>query len=292
MKRLLKIIAGVLAVLVLVVAIFLFYGRQQANAFLAARYDVTPAVTQAVADSAKLVRGQHLVETVGCQACHGDDLSGTIFVDAPPFLVPAPNLTAGEGGIASTYTDADWDRAIRYGVNQAGRGMVVMPSKMFSHLADDDMEAMIAYLKHVPPVDNPLPELEFRAPVGYIVAATEDLDIERASASYQPLSVAPATGPTAAYGAYLEDAMCTACHGADMLGGPHPGEPGVVVPSLLGAASWSPDAFINAMRTGERPSGAAMDAEKMPWTYYQRLTDDELRAIYAHLQASLQTSSI
>ena len=53
-------------------------------------------------------RGEHLSYTLGCRHCHGADLGGTVFTDAPPFHMTAPNPTRGDGGIGAGYTAADW----------------------------------------------------------------------------------------------------------------------------------------------------------------------------------------
>lgn len=68
--------------------------------------------------------------------------------------LPAPNLTAGKGGIGATYTDADWERAIRHGIGGDNRVLAIMPSNYFSHYSDADLAAVIAYLKTFPPVDS------------------------------------------------------------------------------------------------------------------------------------------
>ena len=61
-----------------------------------------------------------------------------------PFLgtIPASNLTSGKGGIAKSYSDADWIRAIRHGVKPDSRVEILMYD--YSTMSDRDLGALIA----------------------------------------------------------------------------------------------------------------------------------------------------
>jgi mono/diheme cytochrome c family protein len=206
-----------------------------------------------------------------------------VLADAPPFLMVAPNLTTGRGGIAADYTDAQWERAIRHGVSKSGRGLAVMPSDAFAYLDDAELSAMVAYLKTLPAIDNELPAMELRplgrilAGAGQITPISDLIDHERAHLT------APPVAPTAAYGEYRAN-LCKACHGADLLGAPHP-EPGAPFsPTLASVKGWTLEQFKATMRTGMRPSGIAMDDKYMPWSAFGKMTDDEFAGLYAYLQ--------
>ncbi|GIV62222.1 MAG: hypothetical protein KatS3mg044_1088 [Rhodothermaceae bacterium] len=176
------------------------------------------------ADSATRARGAHLVRTHACAECHGPDLGGKVLVDGMPFArIVAANLTAGRGGIGTGYRDADWERALRHGVNPQGRGLLIMPADLYTHLADDELGAMIAYLKTLPPVDNELPATELGL-VGRMVATFNPLTMPElmTSPAGRP-ATAPPMGPTTAYGQYRTRTLCIACHGADLHGAPPPG---------------------------------------------------------------------
>jgi cytochrome c553 len=245
-------------------------------------FAVTPSLTSVASDSATLARGQHLARIHACHYCHGDNLEGKVFVDAPPFLVVAANLTSGRGGIGQAYTDADWDRALRHGVKPDGKAVIIMPSRLFNRLSDDDANALIAYLKSVPPVDHELPATEVRA-LGAVIAGTGGLGPDDFINTNPSRTSAPALGPTLEYGTYLTGITCIECHGADLRGGVSP-DPEVPGPDLAVAGSWPLDAFIQMMRTGVNPGGKTLNAEVMPWPAFQHMTDDELQAIYEHLK--------
>lgn len=107
---------------------------------------------------AAIARGAHLEGVTFCTACHGEDLQGDLLFEAPGIAtLYAPNLTAGRGGRGAVYDDVDWVRAIRHGVSPEGRGLMIMHSDAYNHLGAGDLAAVIAYIKSVPPVDNPLP---------------------------------------------------------------------------------------------------------------------------------------
>ncbi len=129
-------------------------------------------------DSA-IVRGQHLVEALTfCQECHGDNLEGKVFIDEPMMAtVYAPNLTSGQGGVGAAYADADYVGAIRHGVNPQGRGLMIMHADVFHHLSEEDLGAVIAYIKGVPPVDQEIPERRV-LPLGRILVALGVFDSE------------------------------------------------------------------------------------------------------------------
>ena len=85
-------------------------------------------------------------------------MEGNIYLDDPAIgKVVASNLTSGKGGVGSAYTDQDWARAIRHGIRPDGTPLLFMPSTEFYFLSDEDLGAVIAYIKSAPPVDHELP---------------------------------------------------------------------------------------------------------------------------------------
>ena len=141
-----------IGILVIVGVVLHFVGKSRLNN---APEVATKPVTAASGETA-VARGEHLVNVVSeCRECHGEQLEGSIFIDGEiGIYVAAPNLTAGKGGLGATYTDADWERAIRHGIGGDNRVLVIMPSNFFAHYSDADLAAVIAYLKTFPPVDS------------------------------------------------------------------------------------------------------------------------------------------
>ncbi|MCZ6790100.1 MAG: cytochrome C, partial [Chloroflexi bacterium] len=52
-----------------------------------------------------------------------------------------------------------------------------------------------------------------------------------------------------------------------------------------GLARWSEADFINTLRTGTTPDGRQLDDENMPWKFFTKMTEDELKAIWMYLQS-------
>jgi mono/diheme cytochrome c family protein len=288
LKRIGYGIGGLLGLVILLIGGVYVVGGARAHRAMT----VTPTLDQVSSDSAVLARGEHLVNTLGCRDCHGADLSGQIFADAPPFRATASNLTGGQGGIGNDYSVADWDRAIRHGLHPSGRGLQIMPSSGYHYLTDADAAAVIAYLQSLPAVDNALPPTEIRW-LGRVLVGAGQLDAHRevnlATDDRRP-AVEP--GPTVAYGEYLADLTCRTCHGADLQGGPHPDPGGPPAPDLKASAAWPYEVFVRAMRTGTRPDGTVMDPKWMPWSAFQHHTDMELMALHTYLRTlSVPTAS-
>lgn len=93
--------------------------------------------------------GHYLVATGGCTDCHGNNLSGGPIVGVPPGIPPAPNLTPG--GELAHWSDAEITRALREGIRPGGATLnPFMPWKETRMLTDDEIAALIRYLRSVP----------------------------------------------------------------------------------------------------------------------------------------------
>jgi cytochrome c553 len=242
-----------------------------------------------------IARGRHLVEAITlCRGCHGDNLAGDVLVDLPVMAtIYASNLTAGRGGIAATYSDADLVRAIRHGVNRQGRGLLIMHADIYNRLAAEDLGAIVAYVKSVAPVDKEVPATRV-GPLGRIFVALGLIDGDAMpliaaehidhDAPFPPL---PPPAATADYGQYLVSiALCRMCHGPELGGGPPIEEGAPPAPNIAGYAApgvWTETHFINTIRTGVTPSAKKLNGEIMPWEAYARMTDDELLAIWRYI---------
>jgi cytochrome c553 len=284
-------VAALLAVLSLVVLV-------TSELRLRRRYVVPTRSLASKNDPASIERGRHLTVAVcQCTHCHGDGLEGRPAVDDPLVgRLYAPNLTAGQGGIGATYSDADFDRAIRHAVDREGRALAIMPAQYLRELDDRDLADMIAYLRSVPPADHETParKVGFLSRLVLVTGLAEDLlPAEEMDHETQP-ERAPEPGISVEYGRYLVDlGSCRVCHHADLTGGAHPlAVPGEPIPPDLGPggalAGWSADDFVKALRSGVTRDGRHLDHRYMPWPYIGQLSDAELRAIWLYV-ASLAT---
>jgi cytochrome c553 len=283
--RRLGIILGILLLLLVLsgAAIYAFSGRS-----LNRKWEITPASLTIPTDSAALERGRHLVTVrLLCADCHAQDLGGQVAIDGMPFgRFVATNLTPG--GVGATYSDADWIRAIRHGIRPNGKSLLFMPSDVFAHLGAEDLAAVIAYLKSVPPVTRALPATQL-GPVGRMLVATNKapLVIAEQIDHEAPIPTMPPEGETAEYGRYLAaSGGCMACHGENLSGGKiagGPDDPPATNLTPTGIGEWSESDFLRAFREGRRPNGTDINPF-MPWKTLGGMTDSELGAIYLYLK--------
>lgn len=291
MKRLLKrfgfAVGSLFGLALVVLVVVLMVGRNRFNQ----KYDIAVPMLDIQMDAATLARGEHLVTAVAhCGYCHGDDLGGSIIVNRPNAqgIIVAPNLTTGAGGIGTAYTDEDWVRAIRHGITPAGRSVVIMPSLLFNVMSKDDLAAVVAYLRNVPPVDNNLPKTRL-GPLFYTLIGAGPLTgamSARVIDHHAPFAPAPAEEASPAYGEYLVKlGQCSGCHGAELAGGQScrdcPIGPNLTPGGEL--QEWSYDDFVAVMRTGQHPTDRQL-SDIMPWRYFRHMNDTELAAIWAYLQ--------
>lgn len=319
MKKFLKwagITLGALVGLIVTALVVIYFKSQSRLTYI---FEVPEEAIVIPTDSASVERGKHIFQFRGCEACHSGGgylklpesdqtpdshlnlpsqdvphMEGNVYLDDPGIgKVVASNLTSGTGGVGSGYTDQDWVRAIRHGIRADGTPLLFMPATEFYFLSDEDLGAVIAYIKSAPPVDNELPPSTLSwtgRVVMTLVPAITFIPAELISHS-TPRPAAPEPGITPEYGEYLTFS-CKVCHGLTMSGGPIPGFPSSWPPALsltFGAGSalpsWTEEGFINTLRTGVTPDGRKLRAEYMPWGSYKFMNDDELKAVWVYLQS-------
>ena len=284
MKRVLKwigIVLGSVMGIVLIAGVVLHVvGKSRLNN---APEVATKPVT-VMMDETAVARGEHLVNVISqCRGCHGDQLEGNVFLDGEiGIYLPAPNLTAGKGGIGATYSDEEIARVIWYGVKPDGSPTVGMPAEFHQAIHISDMEKSIAYLRSLPPVDTDYPPSTYGLMLRVMHAANQFplIPAEKVDASQPPLDpISP--DDTLAYGEYLS-AICAHCHMADFAGDSEMFQSPNITPAAIG--TWTEAEFLQAITEGVRPDGTLLDAKEMPWKTFSRYTDEELKALWAYLQ--------
>ncbi|MGO4330334.1 c-type cytochrome [Cupriavidus sp. 2TAF22] len=240
-------------------------------------------------DAAAIERGRYLYASRGCADCHGAQGNGRMFVnDGRGLRIAGPNISPGPGNVVSHYIAADWVLAIRHGVNPQLRPLMVMPSEDFNRLTDEDLAAVIAYVRHMPPAPGGAAVLELPLPVrvlyGFGLMQDAAAKIDHTLPPGQPVP----DGVTVEHGAYVAN-MCIGCHRATLAGGKIPGAPpewpaaprlapgdGSVMPRYPDAGT-----FERMLRSGQRPDGAALQV--MPFASLRQLNDTDVRALYLYL---------
>jgi mono/diheme cytochrome c family protein len=275
-----RIFGGLVLLIVLAVAAVYIISSRHINR----TYDFPDSPVRAATDSASLQRGRHLVEAVGkCQECHDGDYGGKMLVDAAPMgRLAATNLTQGRGGV-SDFSDADFERAIRHGVGRDGRPLVFMPSEAFAALSDEDLAAVIGYLRTVPSVDREMPPIRV-GPVARALYLGGNFPLLPVTMiDHTANRAAPPAGVSDEYGQYLATiGGCRSCHGLALAGDANPEAP-EITPGRLG--SWTEQDFFRSLREGRRPDGSVIDPTKMPWVRSGQMTDDEMRAVWMWMRS-------
>ena len=293
MKSILKKAGIITAVLFGIIALtggaFFAVGESR----LQKKYTVPVGTIPIPTDNEALAEGKRIFQYRGCEACHGEQLEGLVYMDNPAIgQVITPNLTAGKGGIGTQRTDEDLLRSIRHGVRPDGTALLFMPSTEFYFMSDTDVGKVIAYIRSVSPVDNEMAASSLSVTGRIVMNVTKEITFLPAELIPHdaPRPSIPNPGITPEYGEYLA-LSCKVCHGLTLSGGEIPGFPPEwpSAPNLtFGKGSrlpaWGEESFIEIIRTGKK-HGRSISPDYMPWESYRHMSDDELRAIYTYLQS-------
>ncbi|HEU0296606.1 MAG TPA: c-type cytochrome [Anaerolineales bacterium] len=261
------------------------------NARINKTYDFPATNLEIPTDAESLAYGKYRVETL-CAGCHGADLSGleNWFDGGPLGTIDSANLTSGEGGIGDDFSTEDFVRAIRHGIDQDGKPIFMIAVGATSHLSDEDLASIIAYVRTVPPVDHAVAGKQFTPLAKILFAAGVLPNMPVEEVSHEVNVSAPARGASTEYGEYMVNINdCRICHGPNLNGGPFP-DPTItrISPNLTPGgelAFWTEADFINTIRTGVTPGGHELDPKLLPWNEYRNLHDYELQAIWMYLQS-------
>lgn len=297
MRRLKKIgkWTGIVILLLLMIGTITVLTRQNL------RYEAPYPDIKASRDSAVIARGRHLVfGPAHCINCHNHNnpdslaelgqevqLGGANAFDLPVGTIYSKNITPDKATGIGKFSDAEIARALRYGVHPDGTAVYdFMP---FHNMSDEDLRAVISYLRAQKPLHHPVPANRLN-PLGNIVKAF----LVKPVGPSGPVATAVKEDTTAAYGKYLalSVAECSGCHTQRDLAGAFTGPPfagganihGFITPNLTPGpgsriAGWSPQDFIARFRKGRLIPGSPM-----PWPSFGRMSDIELKAIYNYLR--------
>jgi hypothetical protein len=291
-KKALIGVGGVLGVAVLGGGSFVFAKTSAFNASLDKVYDVPLPKIERTTDPALLARGQHLAHTImpcADSGCHGNDLSGGKVTEMGPLgTFVAPNITSG--GLGAAYSDAELARLLEHGLKKDGRGARFMPSHESNWLPEQDIVAVISYVRTVSAQTKQNPGMRIGT-LGKVLDQLGMIPIDVARrVDHQHITKAPPPSPDAAYGAYLAR-LCSGCHGDGLSGGPIPGAPPSMAiplnltPDATGLGGWTLDDFKSVLKTGKRKKdGRQLDA-MMPVESFGQFDDTEMQALFSYLQS-------
>ncbi len=119
-----------------------------------------PASFDSPEQSALAERGKYVFSSISCAFCHGTDGSGGAKLNGLGMgTIWTRNISQdGQTGIGS-WSDAEIARAIRSGLSKDGRQLhwQAMPWDHFANLDEEDVQALVVYLRVLPPVSKQIP---------------------------------------------------------------------------------------------------------------------------------------
>lgn len=306
-----KILFGLLGFLIILILGFVLFVYSTYDKNYNKEYPVSDIKVEA--DSALIARGRYLaLGPAHCTDCHSPikdtdisdiandpPLTGGFGLEIPPGVFYAPNITPDKETGIGRYSDGELYRMLRHNIHPNGR--VAIDFMPFINMADQDIRAVIAYLRSRQPVKHLMPESKLTF-LGKMVFALGGV---KPGVPDEPVlkSIDPDT--TAEYGRYLAYAVanCRGCHTErDMKSGKFIGESYAggmvfgpdaltkgwvyVTPNLTPdkqtgyITDWDEESFVTRMKAGR-----VYDTSPMPWEAFQHMSDNDLKAIYHFLRS-------
>jgi len=254
----------------------------------------------------QLARGKYVFGATGGCGCHtepGKALnSGGRKYDGPFGTVYSSNITPDQQTGIGGWTDEQIITAIRLGRRPNGERLIpVHPYPVFNGMAEEDLRALVAYLRAVPPVNRP------NQPKKITVPLFESVFLPAWLATFAPRETPTPTAPTSgvARGEYLVRALghCGECHtprgvthatdNSRFLAGTPKGPDGDPVPNITPdkdtGLKWSEEEIAEYLGSGNKPDGdgaqGLMD-EMIQGTAagFKNLTKEDRLAIARHLK--------
>ncbi|HEX5170424.1 MAG TPA: c-type cytochrome [Cyclobacteriaceae bacterium] len=310
MKSFFKIVAIVIAILIVAVGALLLYVK------MALPNVGDPEDIKIEYTAERIARGEYLANCVSvCMDCHS-------IRDWSKFSGPIADGTFGQGGQRfdqtvgfpgvfysknitpagiSRYTDGELFRVISTGVTKEGRAMFpLMPYPYYGKMDREDIYSIIAYIRSIPSIKNEVPESKADFPLNFILNTIP----KKAELQKRP---DPSDG--LAYGAYMTNASgCIECHTQVDKGQIIPEfafgggrefqlPDGSVVRSAnisphpeTGIGKWTRESFIARFKVYADSAYSIPSVNPgefntlMPWTMYANMKEEDLAAIFDYLQ--------
>ena len=247
-------------------------------------------------DSKLVIKGAQLADIGNCAVCHttpgGKAYAGSRALLTPFGTIYSSNITPdAETGIGS-WSEEAFRRALRDGVDRKGRHLYpAFPYDYFTHLTDDDIHALYAFIITRDPVhsESPANKLSFPFNIRPLLAGWKLLFLNRG-----PRNEDAAKSTDWNRGAYLVEsaAHCGACHtprnflGAERKSHAYAGgsSEGWDAPALnsssLAPVAWTADQLFEYLRSGwQAQHGAAAGPMASVNENLSGVPDKDIRAI-------------
>jgi mono/diheme cytochrome c family protein len=246
-----------------------------------------------------VARGAYLVNgPLACANCHtprapdfslvaDKHLAGGLRLAEPGIYdVYSANLTPDKDTGIGSLTDEQIITAIRTGKTREGRIIFPpMPVPTYNTMSDDDVKAVVAYLRTIKPVHNEVPVSKWSIP----------------QQAMPPAKGTPAPSPSdkVAYGGYIVNSLahCFECHTTHTPNSPRGagGELITLAPGMTvrvanitqdketGIGNWSDADIKKAITQGIRPDGRHL-SPPMPFPWFEHMTEQDVDAVVAYVK--------
>lgn len=173
-------------------------------------------VAPAEAQQSLIARGQALVIAADCSSCHtkegGKPFAGGTALQTAFGTIYAPNITFDKDTGIGSWTEADFYSALHRGIDDEGNHLYpAMPYNYYTRLPENDVRAIYAYLKSLPPVHHEVKDPDLSWPFSWrpLIAVWNWLFFKEGE--YRP---DPRQSVRWNRGAFLVEALghCGACH--------------------------------------------------------------------------------
>jgi mono/diheme cytochrome c family protein len=255
-------------------------------------------------DFTQVEKGRYLATAADCVACHtiqngGKPFAGGRAIETPFGNITSPNITPDvETGIGS-WSDDQFDNAVRNGVRPDGRRLYpAMPFTYYTKMSHDDVVAIRAYLNTVEPVRHPVVANTLPFPFNIRASMRVWDALYFRPGDFKPDPQKPADWNR---GAFLVEGPghCAACHTPkSFLGGDKSDEylrgsylqgwfaPNITNDERVGVGQWSSDDIVAYLKTGHNRISAATGpmAEEIEHST-SKLKDEDLTAMAAYLKS-------
>ena len=266
----------------------------------------TSAAAQSAAGRDLIPRGKYVFAATGGCGCHTEKdkpvNSGGRKYEGPFGTVYSTNITPDRQTGIGDWTDEQIITAIRLGRRPNGERLVpVHPYPVFNGMAEEDLRAVVAYLRTLTPVNRPNQPKK-------VIPLFESVFLPAWLTAFAPRETPPATAPTAglARGEYLVRAVghCGECHtprgltqatdNTRFLGGTPKGPDGDPVPNITPdkdtGLAWSEEEIAEYLGSGNKPDGdvaGGLMGEVIEGTTggYKDLTKEDRLAIARYLKS-------
>lgn len=269
-----------------------------------------PGIRAAPEDEALVARGAYLFHgPAACALCHTSEATGVTLRGGdrpapiggrawrmgPLGTMHAPNLTSDVATGLGGWSDQALARLLQRAVRPDGTVSPMMALSLGS-FADDDVRALVSYLRTLPPVANGIPQQELTVLGRFVFGDVPP----RSSAG----AVAPELAPTIERGRYLANGpgACLGCHSERVdhvvapgteLGGATAPTPGFVrgeglvylAPNLTSDPSGITGQWTEAQWVARFSAGRVFPGSPMGWGNHQELHEDDVRALWRYLRS-------